>query len=239
MSERLLVVFARAPRSEARDKGLPEEPASSFFAAIAQAWTEAARLAGARVAISAPPEDLAAWRHALPDSAGVLWIVQRGGEFGSRLEDTVRRAERLAGRVVVTGGDVVPAPSALCEAFRALDAGADAILAPAPDGGVSILALPRDPDLLRSIGRRRRDVFEHLQRDLSSRGRDVAVVTALADVDGPGALRNVAVPGDLGTLLSRIRRACRPTIRRERPAPRAGRAPLRSSAILRGPPAAA
>jgi hypothetical protein len=53
--DRLLVVFARAPRSEARDKGLPEEPASELFAAIARKWQEAALRCGARIAAACDP----------------------------------------------------------------------------------------------------------------------------------------------------------------------------------------
>jgi uncharacterized protein len=239
MSDRLLVVFARAPGSEARDKGLPGEPASGFFAAILREWREAARLAGARVAISAPPEDLPAWRRALPDADGVSWIAQRGGSFGTRLEDTSRRAHRLARHVVVTGGDVIPAAPALCAAFDALVSGADAVIAPAPDGGVSILALPGDSDLLRSIARRRRDVFGRLRRHLLSRGRAVAIIEGVADVDGPAALRNVVGARALEKLVFELRRACRPSIRPESPAPSVRRSPARSSAILRGPPLAA
>ena len=237
--DRLLVVFARAPLSEARDKGLPEQPASELFAAIAREWREAARGAGARIAISAPPEDLRAWRRLLPDADDVSWIEQRGSSFGIRLEDTSRRANRFARHVVVTGGDVVPSPAALGAAFGALASGADAALAPAPDGGISIVALPRDADLLRSIGRRRRDVFRSLWSRLRSRKRAVAVVAPVADLDGPRALRNVDVTGSLRSLVRRLRRACVLPIPRESPAPFSRPAPTRSSAIFRGPPLAA
>jgi glycosyltransferase A (GT-A) superfamily protein (DUF2064 family) len=234
--DRLLVVFARAPRSEARDKGLPEEPATGFFTEIAREWREAASRAGARLAISAPSEDLPAWRRALPDCDDVVWIGQRGSTFGARLEDASRRAGRLARHVVVTGGDVVPSAVGLSAAFGALATGAEAVIAPAPDGGVSMLSLPGDSDLLRPIGRRRRDVFRSLRSRLLSRGRAVRVVASIADVDGPGALRNVIVTGGLEKLVSQLRRACRLPMPRETPAASARPAPARSSAILRGPP---
>lgn len=238
-SDRLLVVFARAPSSEARDKGLPEPAASALFAAIVQEWRAAARAAGARIAISAPPGDLPAWRRALPDAGDVSWIEQRGDAFGARLEDTSRRAHRLARHVVVTGGDVVPASPALCAAFGALASGVDAVLAPSPDGGVSILALPRDSDLLRAVGRRRRDVFGALRRRLLSRGRTLAIAAPVADVDGPGALRRVTLPEALKKLLCRLRRACHPPAPPDSPATFPRRLAARSSAILRGPPLAA
>lgn len=236
---RLLVLFARAPLSEARDKGLPEEPGSGFFLGVAREWREAARRAGAKVAVSAPPEDLSAWRRVLPGAGDVLWIEQRGGTFGARLEDASRRASRFARHVVVTGGDVIPSDAALSAAFDALASGSAAVIAPAPDGGISMVSVPSDPDVLRSIGRRRRDVFRYVRRRLLARGRAVTVIQSVADVDGPRALRKVTGPVELRQLASYLRRATRPPISRETRAAPALRAPATRSLLLRGPPLAA
>lgn len=237
---RLLVLFARAPSSEAKTKGLPEGPASGLLAAIALEWREAARRVGARFAIAAPPEDLAVWRRSLVPTTDLLWLEQRGASFGARLEDVARRASRLARLAVVTGGDVITSPAALASAFDALGSGAEAVLAPALDGGVSMLSIPEaDAPLLRSIGRRRRDALRRLRADLLSRGRTLVIVDAVADVDGPGALRTLSVPAALRELVSLLRRACRPcTPRGWRPRV------LRHVAspgptLLRGPPLAA
>jgi glycosyltransferase A (GT-A) superfamily protein (DUF2064 family) len=237
VADRLLVVFARAPGREARDKGLPLERGSGFFTAVADGWRRAARRVGAAVAISAPPEDLRAWRRALAGSRDVRWIEQRGASFGARLEDTARRAASLARHAVVTGGDVIPSVAVLEAAFAALASGAGAVLAPSHDGGVSMLSLPEDPDLLRSIGTRRRDVFRDLRRRLTERGREIAIIDRVADVDGLRSLRGAPVTGTLREMASLLRReaAARPFVSFE-----SGRSanvsPAIGSPVLRGPP---
>jgi glycosyltransferase A (GT-A) superfamily protein (DUF2064 family) len=237
--ERLLVLFARAPESEARDKGLPREPSAALFAAIAREWRTAAHVVGARLAVSAPLEDFPGWRRAMPRSADVLWLDQRGRTFAARLQDAALRASRLARNVVLTGGDVVPSRSALSAAFRALDSGAEAAIAPAPDGGISLLAVPVDADLLREVGRRRRDVFRRLYRRLLSRGRAIAIVHPVPDVDGRSSLRRTAVMPRLRELVASVRCSCRIvplTDRRERPFLTA---PSKDPVAPRGPPLAA
>lgn len=237
---RLLVLFARAPGSEARDKGLPEAEASGFLAGIALEWRKAALRAGARFAIAAPREDLAEWRRVFGPAPGLLWLQQRGASFGARLADVVRRGNRLARHTVVTGGDVIPSPAALSSAFEALASGSEAVLAPADDGGVSLLSIPAaDAPLLRSIGRRRREVFRALCERVVSRGRTLSIIDVVPDVDGPGALRTLTVPSALRELVSVLRRACRRTV-----LPGENRPPLRHVAspgpsLVRGPPVAA
>lgn len=237
VTDRLLVVFARAPRREARDKGLPIEHGSEFFAAIANEWRRAARRVGAAIAISAPPEDLREWRRAFAGSPHVLWIEQRGASFGVRLEDTSRRAGSLARHTVVTGGDVIPSAAVLEAAFRALASGAGAVLAPSHDGGISLLSVPKDPDLLAPITTRRRDVFRDLRRRLTERGRKVAIIDHVADVDGARSLRAAPVSGTLREVASLLRRTA--DVRFFVPI-ECGRSPYVSLAIgspvLRGPP---
>ena len=238
VADRLLVVFARAPGREARDKGLPIERGSEFFTAVADEWRRAARRVGSAVAISAPPEDLRAWRRALAGSPEVRWIEQRGASFGVRLEDTARRAASLARNTVVTGGDVIPSVALLEAAFGALASGAGAVIAPSHDGGVSMLSVPEDPDLLRSIGTRRRDVFRDLRRRLLARGREVAIIDRVADVDGARSLRAAPVSGKkLRAMASLLRRAA--AVRVFVPL-ESGRSaylfPAIGSPVLRGPP---
>jgi hypothetical protein len=102
-----------------------------------------------------------------------------------------------------------------------------------------MLSLPSDPDLLRSMGRRRRDVFRRLRRGLLARGRVLTVIQSVADVDGPGTLRRVTVPAELRRLASDLRRACRPAISRKRSVASKRRTPETSLLLLRGPPLAA
>jgi glycosyltransferase A (GT-A) superfamily protein (DUF2064 family) len=234
---RLLVVFARAPRREARDKGFPLERGSEFFAAIANEWRRAALRAGAAVAISAPPEDLRAWRRALAGRPEVRWIEQRGASFGCRLEDTARRAAALARYAVVTGGDVVPSAPLLEAAFGALASGAGAVLAPSHDGGISLLSVPQDADLLAPITTRRRDVFRDLLRRLTERGREVAIIDRVADVDGARSLRAVPISGALREVASLLRRAADVRLFVPIESVRSPYvSPVIGSPVLRGPP---
>jgi glycosyltransferase A (GT-A) superfamily protein (DUF2064 family) len=190
MARRILVLFAREPGREARAKGFPSREGADLFAEFAAGWLDAARRADAQLAIATPPEDRAAWRRRFSAFEEPLWLIQRGRSFGERLERTARVAATLGANAVLVGGDVVPSPETLEAAFRALERGASAVLAPTPDGGVSLVGLkPGDADLLRAIAPRRRDVFERLSRRLTARGRKAHVVGVAPDVDSRRELR--------------------------------------------------
>ena len=199
---RFLVLFSRDPGREARAKGFGA-PAEDLFTAFARGWEEAARRSRARLVIATPPEDLAAWRVRLPGPE-VLWMTQGGSSFGKRLEGVARRAATLPGRIVLVGGDVAPDGSALRTAFDALERGADAVLAPAADGGVSLLSLgASDLDLLARLAPRQGDVMTWLEGRLRNRGRSVARLDAAPDVDGRASLRALVrdfVNGDIRAL---------------------------------------
>lgn len=190
MARRILVLFAREPEREARLKGFSTREGADLFADLAAGWLDAARRTGAQLAVATPPEDRAAWGRRFSAFEEPLWLIQRGGSLGERLEATARDAASLGARAILVGGDVVPSAEALEEAFRAREAGAPAVLAPTPDGGVSLLGLaPGDSDLLREIAPRRRDVFERLCRSLQARGRKPHVVGLAPDVDSRRELR--------------------------------------------------
>src|SRR5262245_3388759 len=119
---RTLVLFAREPARQARDKGLGGPGAADLFAAIGSGWSEAARRARATLIVAAPPEDLPAWRRRLGTGPGISWHAQRGATFGQRLREAARRGSARGARAVVVGGDVPPSLPRLREAFRALEA---------------------------------------------------------------------------------------------------------------------
>ena len=195
---RLVILFARSPRREARAKGFSGPEGAELFAAFAAGWGAAARRAGARLAISTPPEDLADWRRLSgigEAGAAPFFFVQRGRRFGDRLEDAARRAGEGSGNAVLGGGDVAPSDALLREAFEALENGADAVGAPASDGGVSLLALSdRDLELLSALVARRRDVCARLLAALATRGRRVHLLRHARDVDGRSDVRRLARP---------------------------------------------
>jgi hypothetical protein len=138
---------------------------------------------------------------------------------------------------VVTGGDVIPSGEVLEAAFGALASGAGAVLAPSHDGGISLLSVPGDADLLAPVTTRRRDVFRDLLRRLTERGREVAIIDRVTDVDGARSLRAVPISGALREVASLLRRAA---AARSFVPIESGRSPYVSPAIgspvLRGPP---
>lgn len=122
-----------------------------------------------------------------PDRARARWPVpvprvgQGGGDLGARLHRACRRVPR--GRVAVVGSDV-PGVTAddVAASFRALGR-ADAAFGPALDGGYWLVALgPRRPS--RPFAGVRWST-EHALADTwaNFRGRRVALLRALRDVD--------------------------------------------------------
>ena len=205
---RFLVLFAREPAAQAREKGLASPGAAALFRDFARGWIEAAREAGAKTIVAAPAQDLPVWRRALPGGLDILWNPQIGNSLGERLEGSMLRAAALGGHAVVVGGDVPPCRSALRNAYESLEGGVEAALSPAHDGGVSLLALsPQDLGLLRSIRPRRRTVLRDLLRALRARGRSVRVLDPAPDLDGPRSVRALLRRLPSGDCLRRLLRS--------------------------------
>jgi glycosyltransferase A (GT-A) superfamily protein (DUF2064 family) len=184
MAPRVLVLFGRAPRREARGKGLAGAAGERLFATFAKGWIDAANGCGARVVVATPSDERPAWRRALP-GARFEFLEQRGATLGSRLEDAARRVAGNGGTVVLVGGDVAPCARSLEAAFEHREQTADAAVSPAPDGGVSLVSLrDEDLDLLGRFVPRRSDVFVRLARALALRHRRIALVAPAGDVDG-------------------------------------------------------
>ncbi|MDH4172353.1 MAG: glycosyltransferase [Betaproteobacteria bacterium] len=85
----------------------------------------------------------------------MLWSSrrQRGADLGARMRHAVAHALRRAPRVILMGADA-PAlrPAQLRRAARWLAGGADAVFAPAEDGGYALVALRRvSPRLFQDI----------------------------------------------------------------------------------------
>jgi glycosyltransferase A (GT-A) superfamily protein (DUF2064 family) len=235
---RVLVLFAREPARQARDKGLTSPGAADLFRGFARGWQEAARLAGARLIVASPQEDRAAWNSVF-GGAECGWISQRGSSLGARLEDAAKRAASLGGHAVLVGGDVAPSAAALLEAFQALEGRADAAISPAPDGGFSLAALsPGDFDLLRGVRERRRTGLRDLLRALSARHRTVRLLPPAADVDGRGSLRALLRRELLPVCFVPLARQSLAVFPDFSPQPQSAplRARLHGPSVLRGPP---
>jgi hypothetical protein len=170
---RAVVIFARAPEVEAAVKGLPRAFAALFDRNIA-AWMRAASAAGAMPVISClshPRFD------AIAPEVPRLYIEQRGATFGERLASTAEAAFALGfSEVVLTGIDVIPD---LSEVFEAL-ALADAVVRPADDGGVNLIALHApERALLETIRPRQRDVVDRCRAYFQS----LVVLSSAPDMD--------------------------------------------------------
>jgi len=232
--DRYVVLFAREPARQARDKGLRPPEGQALFREFARGWSRAADLVGARLVLAAPREDRAGWNRSLAGVGDVAWLVQRGPTLGARLEDAVRRAAALGGPAVFVGGDVPPASTPLREAFEALESGMDAAVSPAPDGGISLLAVaPVDADLLRGIRPRRRTVRRDLLLALRARGRRVGLLSPADDLDGRTSLRRLLRRETLAFALALLARRALEAV----PARSAGHPGMFSPAVLHGSPA--
>ena len=130
-----------------------------------------------------------------------LWTTrrQRGADLGARMHHAFARSLRRAKRVVLIGADCpVLRGSDLHQAARWLAGGADAVFAPAEDGGYALIALRRvSPRLFDGVdwggGRVMSQTRERL-RALGWRWRELPEVW---DVDRPedvARLRRVRLP---------------------------------------------
>ncbi len=122
---------------------------------------------------------------------GVARIGQGQGDLGRRMQRAIER--QPPGPVIVIGTDI-PAirPAHIAAAFRALG-GNDAVFGPATDGGYWLVGQKRRPREIRMFGRVRWSSPDALRDTLGNlRGRRVAFITALSDVDDVDDLRPVA-----------------------------------------------
>lgn len=203
-ARRCVLLFARAPREEARRKGLPG--AEGLFALAAERVAQAAARSGFDLLVVGDA----------PEAAGGRRLPQRGRGLAERLSNAFADAGALGyAQVVVVPGDVPEVNAAvLAEAGRALDAGGLA-LGPSPDGGVYLLGCaPSFAPAFSAVRWQTRAVFSDLRSQARGLGLEVRVLRALGDVDRLRDLDRLAQHGDLDTVLrllvAQIRRPSAP-----------------------------
>lgn len=138
-SDRVILLFTRAPSEEAKAKGLPSGSGSRLFAAFIGRWRERASEAGAELIAVTPAASASSLRALLPDTRILL---QSGASFGEQLESAFQAAFASAAKAVVTvPGDCPPlAVESLERAFRHLESDGRAMaMMPSEDGGVNLL----------------------------------------------------------------------------------------------------
>jgi hypothetical protein len=174
----LLVLFARAPRLGAVKRRLAREVGDAAALRFHRAMLASlARRLGRdrrwRTVLAATP-DRARFPTPLPR------VPQGRGDLGERMARALARDRRA----VLVGSDIPGVRAAdIAAAFRALDGRADAVFGPAEDGGYWLVGLGprRPPDPFRDV----RWSGPHALADTlaNCRGRRVALVRRLRDVD--------------------------------------------------------
>ena len=183
------VVFARAPRlgtvKRRLARGIGAMAALRFYrGALARTLREVGRDRRWRAVVAVTP-DRARWRVGLP------CVPQGRGDLGVRMA----RALKLARRVVIVGSDIPGLRRTdVADAFRALGR-ADAVFGPAEDGGYWLVGLgvrrPEHP----FAGVRWSSEDALADTVANFRGRRVAMLRTLRDVDVVEDLREVAAWG--------------------------------------------
>lgn len=118
-----------------------------------------------------------------------LWSTrrQRGADLGARMRHAFERSLRRAPRVIVMGADApVLRPAHLRRAARWLAGGADAVFAPAADGGYALIALRRvSPRLFEGIAWGGPQVMAQTRSRLAALGWRWRELPEVWDVDRP------------------------------------------------------
>lgn len=188
-----MIVFARAPLAGRVKTRL----AARLGAARAVRLHERLTLAALRTALAAgcgPVELHATSRHTWFGQIGVPVKRQRGRDLGERMARATREALHRAPYVLLTGSDCPEfSPGDFRRAARWLAGGADAVLAPALDGGYALIGLRRAADFLFAEmpwGSER--VYAETVRRIERAGWRLRVLPAVADVDRPEDLARLA-----------------------------------------------
>jgi hypothetical protein len=195
-----LIVFARLP-VEGRVK-----TRLAATVGTARALEVQVRLLAATLALGeACGADALEWRYdeagAAPGSAAARlpasvaargWRVgpQHGADLGARMREALEAALAAGDRPVLIGSDCPSLrPADLRDAFRALD-DADAVFAPAEDGGYALVGLARAaPALFEGVRWGGADVMAATRARASDAGLRVALLRTVWDVDVEADLR--------------------------------------------------
>lgn len=180
-----VIVFARAPRTGAvKTRLIPllgPQGAARLHARLLRRT-----LATARAARLGPVE---------------LWTLrhQRGADLGERMLHAFRHGLRRAERVILMGADCpVLRARDLRQAARWLAGGADAVFAPAEDGGYALIALRRvSPRLFAGVAWGGAQVMSQTRARLAALGWRWRELPEVWDVDRPEDYRRLQRAGFL------------------------------------------
>lgn len=190
-----VIVFARAPvPGAAKTRLIPALGAVGAAALherlVARTLATAAAAAAGPVELCCAPDASDPALAALARTHGASLTAQGAGDLGDRMHAAFRRALAGSPAAIVVGCDCPAlAPRHFREAAAALAGGADAVLAPAEDGGYVLVGLARaEPSLFAGIGWGGPDVLEHTRERLRALGWRWRELETLWDVDRPADL---------------------------------------------------
>jgi rSAM/selenodomain-associated transferase 1 len=186
----MLLLFVKAPRSgqvKTRLAALVGAAlAADLYRALVRRVLRATDGAAERVVLVSPADavdEVSTWL------AGEKCVAQDGADLGARMANAFQAAFALGARRAAVAGSDVPALDAarVQEAFAAL-ATSDVAIAPAGDGGYSLLALRApQPQLFADMEWSTPAVLEETLRRAA--GLRVTVLPELRDLDTPNDLR--------------------------------------------------
>jgi len=201
-----LVLYARAPHAgRVKTRMLPWlDPGEALRLHLAlledslRLLRACAVAAGAApfVSMSEPwePEDADGCAGIAEAARGMARLPQRGADLGERLQDTFRTlVTRGLGPVVVIGSDSPTLPPAhLTTALEALERRADAVLAPAEDGGYCLIGAARElPGMFEAIPWGTDRVLQATRTALDRCGARLVLLPSWYDVDLPRDLERL------------------------------------------------
>lgn len=199
MSERRLLIFARAPQPGAvKTRLIPALGAQG--AAWLYAWMLQRTLDRALAAALAPvdcyvdPGPESAWFDRYRSVPGLRLLSQPSGDLGQRMQACFSQALEEARDVVLIGTDC-PALQAqhLARAFEVLALGHRAVLGPAEDGGYVLIGLrEQQPNLFQGIQWGGDRVYADSIARLDALGWGWSALDPLWDVDRPEDLQRLA-----------------------------------------------
>ncbi|HKC25222.1 MAG TPA: TIGR04282 family arsenosugar biosynthesis glycosyltransferase [Thermoanaerobaculia bacterium] len=192
MTVRRLTVFAREPVPGAVKTRLAAalgvEAAARLYAAfLADLAAELAAPSGEWESVLAHTGEEAGTELARLFGRGFSFAPQGDGDLGARLVRAFDRRGAAKALAVVVGSDAPTLSKAdLARAFAALAAGSDVVLAPAPDGGYSLVGLgPRAEagEVFAGVRWSTADALADTLANASRRGLVTTVMDGVPDVD--------------------------------------------------------
>jgi rSAM/selenodomain-associated transferase 1 len=200
-----VIVFARAARPGAVKTRLvpllgPEGAAALHAQMVKHSLSVVRKAAIGAVELHCAPDCDDDFLRFCGNRYGAQLRAQAGGDLGERMALAAGTALTAHARVLLIGSDC-PAltPRHLRRADKALRGGADAVLAPAEDGGYVLIGLSRfDPRLFEDIAWGGHDVLEATRVRLCALGWRWEELETLWDVDRPEDYQRLMESGLIG-----------------------------------------